>query len=76
MTLVSGIVVFQVIWWVIFFAVLPFGVKVPLTSDKGFATSAPENPQLIKKVIITTFITLILWGISYYIIENNIISII
>lgn len=76
MTLVSGIVVFQVIWWIVFFAALPFGVKVPLNPAKGFATSAPENPQLMKKAMITTFITIILWGISYYLIENNVFSII
>ena len=41
----SGIVVFVIIWWVVFFMALPIGVRSPdeagVEVEQGHATSAP-----------------------------------
>ena len=48
MTLVTGLAVYVVVWWIVLFAVLPWGVKPPETFVPGQAESAPENPRLLQ----------------------------
>jgi predicted secreted protein len=71
MSLMSGIVVYFCIWWVVLFAVLPWGVHVSQTTDLGHAASAPSNPRLGLKFLATTLITTLLWGGVYLFIEHN-----
>ena len=74
MNIVSVFIVYQIIWWVIFMAVLPLGVKIDENPPAGFATSAPVKPNLKKKVILTTKITTILWIIACAVIMSGLIS--
>jgi len=46
--------IFLVVWWLVFLMVLPFGSRPPEEVGSGHAASAPESPQLKKKIIITT----------------------
>jgi predicted secreted protein len=71
---VPGIVVYVIIWWVVIFAVLPFGVKPTADGDIGHAAGAPENPQLWRKVAITTAITTVIWLLVYWAISSNLVS--
>jgi len=71
MTLVSGLMVFIVLWWVVLFAVLPFGVRPEENPKKGFATSAPENPHLKNKFLATTVLAAIIWGFIQLIMVNH-----
>ena len=61
------------IWWVIFFSVLPLGIKsnkeVFNESIEGTDPGAPKNPKIGKKFLITTIITSILFIIIYYTVE-------
>ena len=61
MELVSGIVVYILLWWWVLFMVLPFGAKAPETIEQGHAPSAPEKPRLLKKMLITSVIAAVLW---------------
>jgi predicted secreted protein len=70
-----GIFVFGLIWWTVLFAVLPWGIHVPEKTEPGHAPSAPENPRLVLKAIITTAISAVIWVIIYYIIDNGLIQI-
>lgn len=74
MTWFSGVVVFVIIWWVVIFAVLPWGVRTPDNPEQGHATSAPVKPMLWRKVIVTTLITCVLWGLAFWLIESDLIS--
>ncbi|MBY0282148.1 MAG: DUF1467 family protein [Alphaproteobacteria bacterium] len=74
MNLVSVFIVYQMIWWVVFMAVLPLGVKIEESTTPGFATSAPVKPNIKKKIILTTKITTILWIISCAVIMSGLIS--
>ena len=74
MTLFTGILVYTLIWWVVLFTVLPWGVKVPDDPEPGHATSAPSNPHLLRKFIVTTLIATLLFGVAYYLIESDLIS--
>ena len=42
----TGLMVYVIVWWLIWFMMLPIGVKVPETVEKGHAPSAPSNPKL------------------------------
>ncbi len=66
----SGIVVFVIIWWVALFAVLPWGI----VHDESEGTGAPKIPNLKKKMLITTGITIVLWIVVYVLIEIEFIS--
>ncbi len=74
MNVVTGILVFVMIWWVVLFTVLPWGVRVPDEHEPGHATSAPSNPMLLRKALITTAISAVLWSVAYYLIESDLIS--
>ena len=70
----TGILVYVMIWWVSFFAVLPWGVRPPENPEPGHATSAPDKPMLWRKAAITSVIAAVIWAGVYYAIENEIIS--
>ena len=77
MNFVSSIVVFVCIWWIVMFCVLPIGLSgQPKDYDKEnmAAPGAPDNPQIKKKVLLTTAISLVLWVISYMIISSGLID--
>ena len=59
MTWLQMLIAYSVVWWLVFFMVLPFGVKTPEIPGKGHAPSAPERPNIKKKVWITTGLALI-----------------
>jgi predicted secreted protein len=61
------IVVFTIVWWVVFFAALPFGVRRPEAHEMepGQDPGAPHNPMLWRKVLATTAITIVLVGGSW-----------
>ncbi len=74
MTIVTGIIVFSIVWWTVLFIVLPFGVKTSACPEEGHADSAPINPQLGKKFLITTLLSIILFFIIWYLISLNILN--
>ncbi len=70
----SGILVFVVLWWLVIFAVLPWGVRIPEKAARGHADSAPVQPMLLRKVLATTAITAVLWVVVYLIVTSDLIS--
>jgi predicted secreted protein len=52
--------IFALVWWIVLFAVLPFGVKnsAKEAGEAAYA-AAPNNPNLLKKLIATTIISII-----------------
>ena len=74
MDFVSGLVVFILLWWWVFFMSLPFGIKIPHVVETGHATSAPEKPGLWFKAMISTVVALVLFVIVYLIIDTGLIS--
>jgi predicted secreted protein len=74
MDIVSGIVVYVLLWWFVFFMALPIGVRVPDQPGEGHATSAPANPLILKKVIAATFIAVALWFVVWGLIEADLYS--
>ena len=74
MGLVSGLVVYILLWWWVFLMTLPFGAKASDSIEIGHATSAPAKPMLWRKTAITTVIAGILFAIVYWVIVSEMIS--
>lgn len=74
MNLTGGIVLYAVIWFMVFFVLLPIrersqgedGAVVP-----GTPASAPVDPMLKKKAIWTTAITTLLWAVIAWVILSG-----
>jgi len=62
-------ILYIIIWWIIFFALLPIDVnrEKPLKID-GEDAGSPENPKMLKKFIYCTGITSIIFIIIYLLI--------
>ena len=54
------------------FTILPIGIRKQDKVEKGHAEGAPQNPQILKKFIITTLVAFVLWLIVFYLIKNQI----
>jgi predicted secreted protein len=59
----TATVLYVLIWWVVLFAVLPFGTKPVAAPDRltGWR-GAPEAPRLGRKLLWTSLIALLVWA--------------
>ncbi|WP_029008470.1 DUF1467 family protein [Azospirillum halopraeferens] len=71
---VSGIAVYFVVWWVVLFAVLPWGVRAPDDPLPGTAESAPQQPRLMLKFAVTTVVAAVVWAGIYAVVASDLIS--
>ena len=73
---VTGSAVFVVLWWLVLFMVLPFGVRPPTEEEMepGQEPGAPYKPKLWRKMAICTGITILIWIIFYFINEAGLIN--
>ena len=69
-----GIVVYLMIWWTVIFCILPYGNRPAEHVKIGEAPSAPHNPRIKQKFIITTLVTTILWLLIYYGFQTGFLS--
>ena len=74
MTIFSGILVYAVIWWLVLFTVLPWGVRRSEQPEPGHAVEAPSNPRILLKFAITTAIATALFAIAWWLIQSGLIS--
>lgn len=78
MTITAAIVLFSVVWFMVFFIVLPLrfvsqseaGEVVP-----GTPRSAPAGDIVVRKAKITTLVAIVVWGLLYAIILSGWISV-
>jgi predicted secreted protein len=70
----SAFVLFAVFWFMTLFVILPLRLTTQGeagTTVKGTSGSAPENPRLKRKFLLTTVVALVLWGIAVAIIISG-----
>ena len=66
MSITGLAIIYIIIWWIVFFAILPIDVeRKKLIKIDGEDSGSPENPKMIKKFIYCTVITTILFAIIY-----------
>ncbi len=64
MTISAAIVLLAVIWFLLLFIALPLNIKTQKesgTTVPGTPSSAPENLNLKKKIIMVSIFTIIIW---------------
>lgn len=66
---ISFVALYFVLWWLVLFAVLPFGVRTQDEADEvtlGTTASAPRGPHMLRAVIATTLVTAVIVGGFYW----------
>ena len=71
MSILEVIIFFLVVWWPVFFIILPIGFQqLPQKDQIKFARSAPKKPNILIKFVITTIfavlVTIIFWMLSFF----------
>lgn len=66
MAYVSGFVLYFLVWWMVWFTVLPFGNARAEIATIGHAASAPVRPRLRAKILAATGIAALLWAPAHY----------
>ena len=78
MGITGSIIVYVLIWWIIFFSVLPIGIQSNKEAFKeqieGIDPGAPKNPKIAKKFLITTIITSIIFIVIYYLVKIDLLN--
>jgi predicted secreted protein len=68
MSLLSSVAIYFVIWWLVLFVVLPFGVKSQHEMNDvtmGTEHGAPHEPYLLRKAIATTLLAAVIFAFVY-----------
>jgi predicted secreted protein len=69
MRIYSLIAIYFIIWWLVIFMILPFGIRTQADEGDitlGTAPSAPVRPMLIRKAIIASIVSaILLFGLWY-----------
>jgi predicted secreted protein len=61
--------IYFVLWWIVLFAILPWGVRSQAEQGKiapGTDPGAPVLPRIRQKAIWTTVVTTVVFGAFYY----------
>ena len=71
----TGVVLYVLIWWTALFAVLPIGTRPVEGADEATGwRGAPQRPQLLRKVVITTIVAAVVWFGAWLLITSPYIS--
>ena len=62
MSITGLAIIYIIIWWIVFFAILPIDViRTKTVNIDGEDPGSPENPKILKKFIYSTVITTIIF---------------
>ena len=69
MSLTTALAIYFIIWWVVLFTVLPFGVRSAdesgIAVEAGHDPGAPAAPALKQKLVWTTIVSTIVFAICW-----------
>jgi predicted secreted protein len=71
MTITSALAVYFVLWWIVLFAVLPWGVRSQEEHGDvvpGSEAGAPHRPLMGRKLVATTVVSAVIFVLLYAII--------
>jgi predicted secreted protein len=77
MTVTTGLAIFFMIWWVVLFAVLPWGVRRQHEGGEvapGTDPGAPAVPNLRRKLLWTTLVSLALFASCYVVYADRLVT--
>ena len=74
---VMAVAIYIFIWWIVLFAVLPFGVRTQAEEGEvvpGTPESAPANPRLLRIFLINTLVATVVFALVYAAIVYKIVT--
>ena len=77
MPLTTAAAIFVLIWWVVLFAVLPWGVRSQHEAGdiaEGTDPGAPTVPNLGRKLIWTTLVSLVVFAACYVVYVERLVT--
>jgi predicted secreted protein len=63
----TAFAIYFVLWWVVLFAILPFGVRSQSEQGEGVPGTDPGAPvraQMLRKIAWTTLISAVIYGLA------------
>ena len=63
-----------IIWWLVLFTVLPWGIQRNEAPATGEDRGAPVRHRVLLKALVTTGITIVIWGAMFAAIEMDVFS--
>lgn len=73
MTWVSVAAVYFILWWLVLFAMLPFGLRTQDDDEEvtlGTVPSAPKGPHMLRAFVRTTIVSAAILG-SFYLVTKG-----
>jgi predicted secreted protein len=68
-------IIFIIIWWIVFFSILPIDVnRAKNVKIEGEDPGSPENPKILKKFVYCTGITTVIFSIIYLLIKFELLN--
>jgi len=76
MTITEALVVYVILWWLVLFMVLPWGINRvdPDNLLPGQDPGSPAKGRMVLKLFVTSGISAVLLGIYYLIVLSGLIS--
>jgi predicted secreted protein len=69
MNWISSLAIYFIMWWLVFFAVLPLGIRSAHEAGEsigaGHEPGAPVQPMLLRKAAMTTVIAALIFALFY-----------
>jgi predicted secreted protein len=74
----SAVAIYFIIWWLVLFLVLPFGVKNAAETGEdvegGNDAGAPVSHGLAWKALVTTLLATLVYAVVYWALTNNVLE--
>jgi predicted secreted protein len=77
MPVTTAVAIFFLIWWIVLFAVLPWGVRSQHEGGEvapGTDPGAPALPRLFQKLVWTTGVSAVIFAACYLVYVNHLIT--
>lgn len=77
MSVSTAVAVYFLIWWIVLFAVLPWGIRSQQEQGeigRGTDPGAPAVPRLVAKLVGTTGVATVIFAACYVIYENRLVT--
>jgi predicted secreted protein len=78
MPITTAVAIFFLIWWVVLFAVLPWGVRSQHEDEAGMTPGtdpgAPVVPRLGRKLLWTTLVSIVIFAGCYVVYVDRLVT--
>lgn len=74
MSIFTGIIVYLLVFWTVLFMVLPWGNHAAETPETGMAGSAPANPRIKQKFLVTFVVASVIWSVIAILINLEVVD--